>query len=497
MKLPTSRFNGKLIINTMAIILLIEGIAMIPAGLMAFIDGDRAIAVPLILAALIVMGLGFAGKAKVGPSHNRIKLEESYFIVLVSWFTAIFGGMIPYILVGRDFKGITGVANAFFESAANWTTTNAWVVDVNTMPRALVLWEATSSWLGGMGIILLTIVIFSALGVGGQKLAGVEITGPELEKHTAKMADTAKLLYILYGAGSLVEMLLLRVAGLPWFDAVINTMSTISTSGTINYHGILSEHFTPFVKIIIAVFSILASFNFAIYIKLIKKKTKEAFMDFEMHLFILIIVFSTILVAVILFVQGYYNNPWDAFVNGLTGVVSFSCTTGFTLERVELWPSACKFIFILLMMIGGCSTSTAGGIKVIRFAVLTQLIRRGVYKRIHPRAVKPVIIRDITISTTNASSISTFTLLFMAIYLVSILVLSLENLDMETTLTTPIALFSNCGVGFSKISNANFAIFSVLGRIYCVLLMVFGRLEIYALLILFSRSFWNPNRRSA
>ena len=490
MKLPSSRFNKKLIINTMATILLIEGIAMIPCVLMAFFDSEREALLPLGTSAGIVLGLAALGKLFARRHEAKIKLDESYFIVLVCWFTAIVGGMLPYLLVGRDF----GIVNAFFESAATWTTTNAWVVDINALPKALVLWKAISSWLGGMGIILLTIVVFTALGVGGQKLAGVEIAGPELEKHTARIADTAKLLYILYGLGSLAEALLLKLAGLPLFDAIINTMSTISTSGTMDYQGVLSQHFTPAVKIIIVIISIMASLNFAIYIRLIKGKTKEALMDYEMNFYLGLIGGATLFMGIILYIHHAYDNLWDAFVNAITGVVSVACTTGFTLEHVELWPSVCKFVLIVLMIIGGSATSTAGGIKVIRFAVLTKLINRGVYKRIHPRAVKPVMIRNEAVSTVNASSISTFVLLFFGIYLFSVLALSLENMDMETTLTAPIALFTNTGTGFSQVANANFAIFSAPGRLYCSFLMILGRLEMYAMLILFSRSFWAPNR---
>lgn len=491
-KLPSSRFNNKLILNTMATMLLIEGVAMFPPLILAFLDREREVVFAMGISAVIVLILGAAGKAVSGSQKNKVKLDESYFVVLVCWLTAIVGGMLPYLFMGRDF----GLVNSFFESTASWTTTNAWVVDLNALPRALVLWKAITKWLGGMGIILLTIIIFSALGVSGQKLAGVEVGGPELEKHTAKMADTAKLIYIFYGIGSLIEVVLLVIAGLPIFDAIINTMSTISTAGTMDYNGVLSAHFTPMVKIIIVIFSILSSLNFAIYIKIIKKRTREALMDFEMHLFLGIILGATILVTIILFVGGYYGSVWDAFVNAITGVVSFSCTTGFTVEHVELWPSVCRFIFIILMMIGGCATSTAGGIKVIRFAVFVRLIMRGVYKRIHPRAVKPVMIRDIPVSANNASSISTFILLFFGVYLFSTIVLSLENMDMETTLSAPIALFSNCGQGFGRLSDASFGIFSLPGRLYCAFLMIFGRLEMYALLILFSRTFWNPNRSS-
>lgn len=485
-----SRFNRRLIISTISTILLMEGLAMIPSVVVALMDGDKEDLVGMTISAGILLILSIIGHVGVREFKVKMKVGESYLVVLLAWMAAVFGGMLPYLLAGQNI----GPVDAFFESAASWTTTNAWVVDINELPRALVLWKAISNWLGGMGIIVLTIVIFSALGVNGQKLVGVEIAGPQLEKHTARMADTAKLLYMLYGVASLVETVLLCIAGVPLFHAIINTMSTISTSGTMDYQGVLSEHFTSPVKVIVIIFSLFATVNFAIYIKVIRKKFREAFMDFELHVFFGIIVAATILIGIILWTQGYYDNVPEAVINALTGVVSFSCTTGFPLEHVELWPSICKFIFVILMMIGGCATSTAGGLKVIRFAVFVKLIFRGIYKRIHPRAVKPVMIRDVPVSTANASSISTFILLFFGVYLISTLIISLENFDMETTLTAPIALFTNCGVGFGQAFSGQYDIFSMPGRFFCAFLMILGRLEMYALLILFSRSFWNPHK---
>ena len=485
-----SRFNRRLIISIISEILLLEGLTMIPSVILAFIDKDRGDLMGMSISAGILLGLSIIGHTVVKEFKLKMKVGESYLIVLLAWITAIIGGMLPYLLAGQNI----GPVDAFFESAASWTTTNAWVVNIDELPRALLLWKAISNWMGGMGIIVLTIVIFSALGVNGQKLVGVEIAGPQLEKHTARMADTAKMLYILYGVASVVESLLLFAAGVPLFHAVINTMSTISTTGTIDYQGVLSEHFTSPVKMIIIIFSLFASVNFAIYIKIMRKKYREAFMDYELHIFLGIILVSTVLIGVVLRLQGYYDNVFEGVINALTGVVSFSCTTGFPLEHVELWPSICKFIFIILMMIGGCATSTAGGLKVIRFAVFIKLILRGVYKRIHPRAVKPVMIRDVAVSTGNASSISTYILLFFGVYLISALVLSLENLDMETTLSAPIALFTNCGVGFGKAFAGQYDIFSMPGRLFCAFIMILGRLEMYALLIMFSRSFWNPHK---
>ncbi|MBP3815981.1 MAG: TrkH family potassium uptake protein [Firmicutes bacterium] len=485
-------FNKKLIIRTIATVLLIEGVAMVPAGVLALFDGDISAGKGILISAGIILAIALMGRLYVGNHATKIKARESYFIVLVSWITAITAGMFPYLLAVKDF----GFVNALFESAATWTTTNAWVVDINMLPRGLVLWKATSSWLGGMGIILLTIIIFTALGVGGQKLAGAEIAGPELEKHTARIADTAKLLYVLYGVGSLIEVILLKATGLPIFDAVINTMSSISTSGTMDYNNVLSAHFTSAVKIVIVLFSILASLNFAVYVRIIKRKYKDALRDFEMNTFLIIIASATVIISLILFLGGTYTSLWDSFLNSITGVVSFACTTGFTLEHVEYWPGATKFMLMVLMLIGGCAASTAGGIKIIRFSVLVKLVNRGVYKRIHPRAVKPVMIRNESVSTANATSISTYVLLFFAVYLLGCWLLSLENLDMETTITAPMALLTNCGEGFGAVSGAGYGFFSSPGKLVCVLLMIMGRLEIYALLILVSRSFWNPNRAS-
>ena len=483
-------FNHRLIFRTISVILLIEGLFMLPSMLLAFKEGTVETGRGFLYAFLALEILG--GIAYITTEKHKVKmrLRESYYIVIICWFTVIAAGFIPYYLSGNGYS----VIDSLFESVASWTTTAAWVLDINEMPKALVLWKATSNWLGGMGIILIAVLVLSALGVSGQKLAGAEVSGPELEKHTARMVDTVRLLYTIYIAASLLEFLLLRIGQVPVFDALINTMSTISTAGMLDYKGTIENYFNSYVKLVLVGFSILASLDFIIYVNIARKRFREALKDYEMHVFFIMIGSATLFCAVMLFVTGYFGNVFQALVNGAAGVVSFASTTGFPLEHVERWPSVCKAVLLLLMMVGGSGNSTAGGIKVIRFAVLIKLVRRGIYKKIHPRAVKPVLVRNVPVSAANVSSISTFILLYFGILLLSSVVLSFENLDLETTLAAPITLFSNCGVGFGQLAEANYTVFSGAGRLYCCLLMLMGRLEMYALLILFSRSFWRPDK---
>lgn len=482
-------FNHKLILRTVSTIMLFEGIVMIPAALLALYDKDTASLFGLSVSAVVLALLGTFGILNSLKCEFKIKIRESYFIVLICWLTVIIGGILPYVLSGKGYS----FSECVFESVAGWTTSSAWVIDIDDMSRSLILWKAVTRWFGGMGVILLASMVLSALGVSGQKLAGAEVTGPELTKSTAKMLDTIKLTYFIYACFSIIELLLLIIGGIPFFDALINMMSTISTSGILDYQGALAANFTPFLKGVLIVFSIIGSLNFVIYTGIVRGRFKKSLMDYEMHLFLGIISVSALFIAVILTISGK-SGFFRSLIDGFTGVVSYASTAGFPLEHVNSWPSICKALLLMLMIIGGSANSTSGGIKIIRFAVFVKLIVRGMYKRIHPRAVKPIMLRNHIISSVNASSISTFILLFFSIYLFSTALLSLENFDMETTLSAPIALLTNTGSGFGLVTNGDFGMYSVPGKLFCSLLMMIGRLEMYPILILFSRSYWNSDK---
>ena len=472
-------FNHKLIFRTISTLLLLESATMVPSFLCAAMDHDlmslRAMTLSIgILSLLGVLGL-FLTKKQTG---KVIKSRESYFVVLVCWLTVITGGILPYIFAGKGFT----VVDAIFESVASWTTSSSWVIDPNLMSRGILLWKATSSWLGGMGVILLAIIVMSSLGASGKKLAAAELPGPELMQGSARIMETAYLCYGIYAGISVLELMFLMLGKVPFYEALVNTMTSICTAGILDYHGTAEMYFTPYVKMVIAIFSIISSLNFLVYINIYQGRMKHIIKDIESRAFLIIIAVATLLTAGGLFISGTSTGIKESLLNAFYGVVSFACTSG------------CKVVLIAVCLIGGCANSTCGGIKVIRFVVFLKLISRGVYKRIHPKSIKAVTIQGKPVSASKASIISTFILLFMAVYLLSALVLSLENMDMETTLTAPIALFTNVGAGFGKIVNADYRIFSPAGKLVCSVIMLLGRLEMYAILILFSRSFWDSDK---
>ena len=484
-------FNHKLIFRTISTLLLLESATMLPSFLCAAMDHDlmslRAMTFSIgILSLLGVLGL-FITKKQTG---KVIKSRESYFAVLVCWLTVIMGGILPYIFAGQGFT----VVDAIFESVASWTTSSSWVIDPNLMPRGILLWKATSSWLGGMGVILLAIIVMSSLGASGKKLAAAELPGPELMQVSARIMETAYLCYGIYAGISVLELMFLMLGKVPFFEALVNTMTSICTAGILDYHGTVEMYFTPYVKMVIAIFSIISSLNFLVYINIYQGRMKHIIKDIESRAFLIIIAVATLLTAGGLFISGTSTGIKESLLNAFYGVVSFACTSGFLFAYVGTWPTVCKVVLIAVCLIGGCANSTCGGIKVIRFVVFLKLISRGVYKRIHPKSIKAVTIQGKPVSASKASIISTFILLFMAVYLLSALVLSLENMDMETTLTAPIALFTNVGAGFGKIVNADYRIFSPAGKLVCSVIMLLGRLEMYAILILFSRSFWDSDK---
>lgn len=485
--------NYQLIVKILGVITLILGLSMLPALACAFYYNEDANIRALLISSCCTILLGGGVAFGVKPAQSRFRAREGYLVVALCWVISSLFGSLPYYF--SDFTG--SFIDAFFESTAGFTTTGCTAVDTTIiMPKALLMWKAMSHWLGGMGILVFAISILPALGINGQIIIRAEAPGPVLEKMTVRISDSAKILYLTYGSLTILEFILLCFSSsMTPFDALINTMGSISTGGLFAHPDGVAFYNSLYVEIIISVFTILASFNFILYHYAVTRKFQYVFRDIELKAFLRIIAGAVLLCSVFLYFMGDYPSFSKALRDSFFQVVSISTTSGYSSADYTVWPAFCQVILFTLFFIGGCAASTSGSIKVIRILVLFKLVWRGIYKRIHPRSVVAVKLGGKSVPAPVVSSITVFILMYMCLFLFSCLVLSLQNLDMETTISTAAAMLSNTGIAFGEVGSlGNYSMYCAPLKLYLSLLMIIGRLELFTIVILFSRSFWGKDR---
>ncbi len=484
--------NYQVIVKILGIITLIVGLSMLPALLCAYLYNDAVNFRALLLSSAITIFVGGLVVLLVRPAQARFRAREGYLVVALCWIVASLFGTLPYFF--SDFTA--DFIDGFFESAAGFTTTGCTAIDTEIMPKPLLMWKAISHWLGGMGILVFVISILPALGINGQMIFRAEAPGPILEKMAVRMSDSAKILYLTYISLTVLEFCLLCFSSsMTPFDSLINTLGSISSGGLFAHPDGVAYYNSVYVEIIISVFTILASMNFILYHYAVTGKWSYVFQDIELKAFLRIMFGAVLLCTAGLYFMGNYPSFAKALRDSFFQVVSVSTTSGYSSADYTLWPSVCQLILFTLMFIGGCAASTSGSIKVVRVLVLLKLIQRGFYKRIHPRSVVAVKLGGKAIPAPIVSEITVFILMYMGLFLFSCLVLSLQNLDLETTISTAAAMLSNTGIAFGQVGAAgNYAAYSGGLKLYLSLLMIIGRLELFTIVILFTRSFWGKDR---
>lgn len=483
--------NYKAMIRILGIILLIVGTSMIVPWIYAAATSDTDVTFAFKVCAIPTMIIGAVMSFFIRAPRAKFRSREGYLIVALCWVIASIAGSFPYLLSGFAENFI----DALFESTSGFTTTGCTSVSDAVLPRGLMLWKAISHWLGGMGILVFVISILPALGINGQIIARAETPGPVMEKMTVRMSDSAKILYVTYLSFTLMEFFLLIMSDkMPLFDAVINTLGSISTGGLMVHPEGIAYYDSLYVEIIISIFCVLASINFILYHYVITGKSSYLLKDIELRAFLIIILVSTVICTLGLTLQSD-SSFGSALRESFFQVISMATTSGYTRSTYIIWPAVCQFTLLTLMFIGGCAASTSGSIKVIRVLVMFKLIWRGCIKRIHPRSVVAVKIGGNAISAPVVSQITVFILLYMLIFLLSSFLLSFQGLDMETTITATLAMLSNTGAAFGEpAALGNFSMFHPVLKIYLSALMIVGRLELFTIIILFTRNFWGRDR---
>lgn len=483
-----SSFNHKIIMKVTGAIMTLLGIAMVPPLFIAVADGENNLVFAFLLSMVPCLGIGLFLMIRSKPESTMLKIRDGYLIASGTWILVSLIGALPYVFSGV----MPNMINAFFESVSGFTATGATVIDdLSAMPKALLFWRAFCHWLGGMGILVLAISLLPALGIGGYKLASAEAPGPTMEKMSGKMADSAKILYLIYVFFTLLEVALLYLGGMNLFDATLHTFSSISTSGLSNYSDGIAHFNSLYLELIIAVFSILGSINFVLYYHLIWRRWREFFADAELRAFLLILAGAIFVIMLNLKLSGTISAWGESLRFAIFQSTSFISTSGCSITDYTLWPSFSQMILLCLMFIGGCSASTSGSLKVVRFLILLKLARRGLYRFLHPNAVVPIKLGSKTIPSDTVVKVNGFTILFFTIFLLTALVVSFDNYDLITTLSASAAMLTNTGAGLSLLGPGDtFNIFSVFTRLFLSFVMIAGRLELFTFLLLFTPAFW-------
>jgi len=450
--------------------------------------GGHPGAAPLVYASLATGAVGISLVLALPRPEKEIKQREALMFVILAWFAAAVFGALPFFWSGY-FAGFT---DAVFEAASGFTTTGATIlVDVEVLPEPIQFWRCFTHWLGGMGIVLLGIAILPLVGHGGMQLYRAEFSGAKSEKLKPRIAETALSLWKLYFAFTVAEVLALRVAGMRWFDALCHSFSTLGTGGYSTRTASVAAFHSPAVEWIIIVFMLLAGMSFVQHYRLFVERRPATFIsDFEVRAYLLIAVGTTALLVPTLILHNGYE-PARAVRSAAFQVSSILTTTGFATEDFETWYALAHVILIGLMFVGGCTGSTAGGVKVSRVVLLARVVGREFRRMVERHGVFTVRLGGRVISEATVQSLLSLIYLSLVVLAVGTMLLAAEGVDMLTSMAAVVACMFNIGPGFGSVGPAeNYAHLPALSKSVLTVCMIAGRLEFYTLLVVLTPDFW-------
>ena len=388
------------------------------------------------------------------------------------------------------------IIDAFFETASGFTTTGSTIVtNIEALPKGILFWRSFSHWLGGMGILVLTIALLPMLGIGGQKIMRAETTGPTMDKISVTTNESAKKLYTIYFGITIIEIVLLMLGGIDFYEASTHTFGTVGTGGLSTHSASIGYYGSTYIEMVIAVFMLLAGVNFNLYYFLLTGKPGQMFKDPELRVYLYIIGGSTAFTAFMLLIKHHYESIGQAFRYAFFQVCSIITTTGYGTDDFDTWPIACRILLFCLMIVGGCASSTGGGVKVIRVILTAKLIKRSANRRIRSKALDPIKVGGKTVSEHTLTQTAQFMMLFAMTVIIGTVLVSLDGFSLSTSLSSVVATLCNIGPGFDLVGpSMNFALFSGPIKILLSLFMIAGRLELYTIVLMFTPVFWDENR---
>ena len=497
-----SKFNYKVILHIIGVLLLFNGGLMLLASLASWLMKD-GVTFEMTLSAFMVMILG-GFMMLISRNHEaQIQKREGYLIVTLGWVLMTVTGMTPFILT----DSIQDLPSVFFETMSGYTATGSTILnDIESLPAGILFWRSMTHWIGGMGIIVLAIAILPLLGIGGMQLFTAEAPGPNSDKLHPRITDTAKRLWLIYVSFTFAETLLLYLAGMSLFDALNHAMSTMASGGFSTKNASLAHwNHLPWVHYIIIVFMFLAGSNFVLSYFAFTGQIKKVFQDDEFLAFAkFIFVFSMIVFVVLVTQVDLANDSFDhpevwgkvesSLRHSFFQVLAIVTTTGFVTADYTAWTPFMTIFFFGLMFLGGYAGSTSGGIKVVRHLLMIKSGFLEFKRALHPNAIIQSRYNGKVVSKEIIGNILGFFILYMISFIIGSLVFGLMGLDFENAIGVAASSLGNVGPAIGNFGPAsNFSELPALGKYWSSFLMLMGRLELFTVLILFTPFFWKKN----
>jgi len=486
--------NIKTILNILSALLTILGLTMLFPAFVSWLYDESDVIFCLQSAGLaVVIGLPIWFMSR---KSRKLRNRDGFIIVTFSWIITALAGALPFYISGA----IPNFTDAFFEAMSGVTTTGASILGnqqtlphlqngIESLSHGLLFWRSFLQWIGGMGIILFTIAILPLLGVGGVQLFKAEVPGPVTDKLRPRVRETAKLLWIVYLGITVLETLLLGIAGMGWFDAVCHAFTTMPTGGFSTKNASIEAYNSGAIEYIIIIFMIIAGTNFSLHFRALSGNLNSHITDKEFKVYFSLIFFVTAIIFLRLALHGEISE--ENFRASLFQTVSLVTTTGFSSADYEIWPYFVQCVLLCLMFVGGMGGSTGGGMKIIRVFVLFKYMALATQRMLHTKAIIPIRIGNRFISEDVISNTLGFFLFYVSIFIFTTVALTLMNVNLESAIGAAASAIGNIGPGLADFGPTdNYALLPDFGKWLLTFCMLLGRLEIFTIIVIFSRVFW-------
>ncbi len=475
--------NYRVVFYTLGWALNIEAVCLILPLICAICYGEPYL-IHFAICIALNLALGIALTLRK-PENKKMYAKEGYITVALSWILISIFGALPFYISGA----IPSFVDAFFETVSGFTTTGSSILtDVEVLPKSMIFWRSFTHWIGGMGVLVFLVSILSLFGGNNLHLIKAESPGPSVSKLVPKVKSTAKLLYGMYLGITVTEIILLLFGGLNLFEALTLTFGTVGTGGFAILNSGLSNY-SSYVQIVITVFMVLCGIDFSVYYLLIMRRFRSAVRSDEVRVYLGLFAVSSLVIA--FNCLNLFSGFGEALKHSAFQVASVMTTTGYATANFDLWPELSKTILVLLMFIGACAGSTGGGIKVSRIILSLKSIVKEIRITAHPKSTHKITMNGKLVEHETIRSVNVFMVAYLLIFAVSLLIVSLDNMDFTTNFTGVAATINNIGPGLSVVGpTGNFSAFSPLSKLVFSFDMLAGRLEIFPLLVLLSPYTW-------